>query len=191
MESSSTRGHLAEVSHFLSIQSAGSVDTFVQEICNTFSLGGSVFVCGNGGSSALALHLVTDLVKVAIDNGKNFPTFALGSNSALTTMISNDYGYKEVFTLELKATGKEGDLLIAISSSGNSENILNVVRFANEVGIKTIGLVGFDGGRLAELCSSYVHVRTPLGKYAVVEDVHSTICHDIALQVRYATEALQ
>jgi len=190
METPTNANHLSEVSELLSIQSIESVNRFVREIYDTLINGGSLFVCGNGGSSAIAFHFVTDLVKIAIDTKISFPVFALGSNPALMTMISNDYGYEANFELELKAIGRQRDTLFAISSSGNSKNILNAVDFANEFGIKTIGLVGFDGGLLAPRCTSILQVETPIGCYARVEDVHSTICHDISIKLREIMEKL-
>jgi len=188
METPTNQAHFSEVSELLSIQSTESVNRLVKDIYDTLINGRSLFVCGNGGSSAIASHFVTDLVKIAIDRKLTFPVFALGSNPALMTMISNDYGYEASFAYELKAIGRQRDTLFAISSSGNSKNILNVVDFANEVGIKTIGLVGFDGGLVAPRCSSILRVETPIGRYASVEDVHSTVCHDISIKLRAIVE---
>jgi D-sedoheptulose 7-phosphate isomerase len=176
--------HLVEVAKVLSVQSSEKIEKIVEKLKETFIRRGRLFVCGNGGSSSIALHLVTDLTKIAIENESHISAFALGVNPSLSTMISNDYGFEFCFELELKANGRFGDTLLAISSSGNSKNILNAVKYAESIGMETIGLVGFDGGNLVDSCKICLHVESQVGQYALVEDVHATICHDIAIKVR-------
>jgi D-sedoheptulose 7-phosphate isomerase len=105
---------------------------------------------------------------------------ALTSNSALISAISNDIGFENIFSHQLIRKAEPGDLCILISASGNSENLINAVTACKEIGIKTIGLLGFDGGKLANLVDSSIIVRTKIGKYGPVEDVQLAICHALS-----------
>jgi len=183
------QSYFDEMARILSMHSSEIIDQIVEKVNETFLNGGRLFVCGNGGSAAISMHLVTDLMKISIDTDTRVFAHALGTNPALMTMISNDYGFENSFSLELKACGREGDALLTISSSGNSLNILNAVKHATDFGIDTICLVGFDGGSLSRSCKICLHVETPLGQYALVEDMHSMICHEIASRFRRALES--
>ena len=109
-----------------------------------------VFIFGNGGSAATALHFACDLGKGTIEKGKpRFKVWALTGNQPLLSALANDWGYASVFVEQLESLAERGDIAIAISGSGNSENVLKAVSLAREKGLTTIGIVGFDGGQLA------------------------------------------
>ena len=110
---------------------------------------------------------------------------SLADNVATLTALANDRGYDEVFVYQLKAFFEPADVLIAISASGNSSNVLNAAIFANEHGGTTIGFVGFDGGRLKPLCHHVLHVATAVGDYGVVEDVHLVFDHALTGCLRH------
>ena len=148
--------------------------------------GNTVYSAGNGGSAATASHITADLSWGRRMEGEARPrAVSLVSNSPLMTALANDSGYAEVFVEQLKSGFKEGDILIAISASGNSENVLRAVQYVNDNGGSTIGLVGFDGGRLKAGCRLCVHVPTPVGAYELVEDIHHAVCHMLASYLKY------
>ena len=141
----------------------------------------SIWIFGNGGSASTAEHFETDLSFVRYDS-KNLKikASALTGNSALITAIANDIGFKNVFSHQLQRRATKGDLCIVISASGNSLNLINGIKVAKQIGLKSIGLLGFDGGELSRQVDFSITVKTEIGKYGPVEDVHLAICHAIS-----------
>jgi D-sedoheptulose 7-phosphate isomerase len=141
--------------------------------------GRQVFVCGNGGSAFTASHFATDLVKGAsYGHGARFRVLPLTDSLGTITAYANDVSYDVVFEEQLKNFARPGDLLIAISGSGNSPNVLRAVEYANQSGCRTIGLSGRDGGRLAQLVQLNILAADPhMGR---IEDVHMFVCHMMA-----------
>lgn len=138
-----------------------------------------VFICGNGGSSATAAHTVNDLVKAPTTIGKkSLRAVCLSDNVPLMMAVANDVDYADVFVVPLRAFFQPGDVVIGISGSGNSENVLRAIRYANDNGGVTIGLCGFAGGTLRELAHTAIHV--PSDHYGKVEDAHCVVCHCLA-----------
>ncbi len=139
-------------------------------------VGSTVFTIGNGGSAATASHLACDLAKGAIVPGRpRFRVIALTDNVPLMTAWSNDVAYEDVFAEQLKGLMGRGDVVVAISGSGNSSNVLRAVNLARRMGGITIGLSGFDGGRLSALVD--VPIVVPNHCMEQIEDVHVTLCH--------------
>jgi D-sedoheptulose 7-phosphate isomerase len=139
-----------------------------------------IFFIGNGGSAATASHFAQDLGEVGRKVGREgFKTLSLTENISSISAIGNDYGYGEIFVLQMKELFCRGDVLVAISASGNSPNVVKAVEYAKRSGGKTIGLVGFDGGKLKELCDHVVHVRSQKWEYGPVEDIHMILDHMI------------
>lgn len=138
-----------------------------------------VFVCGNGGSAATASHLVCDLVKGASHGQqRRFRIMALTDAMPTVTAYANDVGYEAVFVEHLKNFARSGDLVIAISGSGGSPNVVAAVAYANHAGCRTIALTGRDGGELGRLARLHLNVPEPhMGR---IEDVHMTLCHMLA-----------
>lgn len=128
-----------------------------------------ILICGNGGSAATASHMVTDLSR------RQFRAISLNENAPVLTALSNDISYDDVFNCQLPYLSDPGDLLIAISASGNSKNILTVLNAAKDFDVTTIGLLGFDGGKAAEIANFSIIV--PSDHYGIVEDIHLTINH--------------
>ena len=139
--------------------------------------GRKILFIGNGGSAATASHFANDLGYGTRTWQKPFRALALTDNVAVLTAIANDYAYDEVFTKQLQVIMRPGDVLVAISASGNSPNVVKAVEYAKSCGNETIGLVGFDGGKLAALCAKKILVETKKGEYGPVEDVHMVIDH--------------
>ena len=148
--------------------------------------GNTVYCVGNGGSAATALHIAADLSwGRRMGNEKRPKAISLVANSPIITALANDVGYGEVFVEQLKGLFTQGDVVVAISASGNSENVLRAAEFANSRGGTSVGLVGFDGGKLKELSTHCIHVPTRPGAYELVEDVHHAVCHMLASYLKY------
>ena len=138
----------------------------------------TLFLAGNGGSAATASHAACDLSKtIAGENRKAIRAICLNDNVPLLTAWANDSGYKEVFSGQLKNLGQKGDMFIAISASGNSENILEALAAAKQMGMETFGFLGFDGGKAKSLADDFLLV--PVQDFGIVEDIHMIIFHMI------------
>jgi D-sedoheptulose 7-phosphate isomerase len=138
-----------------------------------------IFVCGNGGSASTASHFACDIVKGASYNRESrFRIMALTDSMATITAYSNDVSYDCVFAEQLKNFAQPGDLVMCISGSGNSPNVLRAMEYANSIGCKTIALTGRDGGKLGPLAQLGIQVAVPhMGR---IEDAHMIVCHMIA-----------
>lgn len=144
-----------------------------------------VFVIGNGGSAANASHLAQDLSKgtlVDIERQPRFSVMSLTDNVSMLTAIANDIGYERVFDLQLRQFAQPGDVLVAISGSGNSPNILKAAAYAREAGLVLIAVTGFDGGALMPLADVRLHV--PLNHMCQSEAVHAVLFHLLADELR-------
>jgi D-sedoheptulose 7-phosphate isomerase len=138
-----------------------------------------IFVCGNGGSASTASHFACDIVKGASYNrDSRFRIMALTDSMATITAYSNDVSYDCIFVEQLKNFARPGDLVMCISGSGNSPNVLRAMEYANSIGCKTIALTGMDGGKLGPLAQLGIQVAVPhMGR---IEDAHMIVCHMIA-----------
>ena len=144
-----------------------------------------LFVCGNGGSAAIANHLLCDVAKgVQTDTGVLPRVMSLSSNLEMVTAIANDIAFEDCFLYQLRTAARAGDLLMTISSSGDSENIVRALRWAAESDMESIALTGFDGGRAAPLATVNLHVDGD--NCGVIEDTHQSIMHMIAQFLRQA-----
>lgn len=138
----------------------------------------TVFLIGNGGSAAVASHFVSDLsVHCTAKGQRGLRVYALTDNVSSITAIGNDFCFEDVFSRQLEAQMRPGDLVIALSVSGNSANILRAVEYANAHGGVTFSCTGFDGGRLKPLSQRCIHVESARKEYGVVEDVFCAILH--------------
>jgi len=141
---------------------------------------GKIYVIGNGGSASTASHIVNDLgIGLSKKNIMYFNIESLADNCSVCTAISNDIGYENIFYEQIKNRLKKNDILIAISCSGNSSNIIKAAKYANKQGIKVIGLTGFNGGILKKISNFNFHVKTEIGEYGIVEDLHMIFNHII------------
>ena len=137
---------------------------------------GRIYICGNGGSAATASHFQNDFNKgVSEYIDVPFRFYCLNDNMATIMAIANDIGYDEVFRFQLRNNLEENDVLVAISGSGNSPNVINAVQYAKEQGCKIIGLTGFTGGKLKEM--SDISLHAPVNSMQVTEDIHMIFDH--------------
>jgi D-sedoheptulose 7-phosphate isomerase len=148
--------------------------------------GGTVYACGNGGSATQATHFTAELVgRFNKRDKKAVPAFSLADNTAVTTAVSNDYGFEELFARQLEGLGRPGDCLLALSTSGNSENIVRACRVARRNGLKVFAFTGQGGGQVASLCDDimmFPETDTPRIQEAHLVSLH-TICWLIERQM--------
>lgn len=147
--------------------------------------GNTIFVAGNGGSAATANHFANDLIWGT--RGPQAPlvkAFSLSANISSVTALGNDAGYENVFVEQLKNWLQPQDVVILISASGNSPNVVKAAQFAKEHRAIAVGLTGFDGGLLKQICDTTIHVASPKGDYCPVEDVHMALCHMLTTYLR-------
>jgi len=161
----------------------GAITETATLISDAFKDGGKLMVVGNGGSAADAQHLVAEFVNRFQIERPPLPALALTTDSSVLTSIGNDYDFSLVFSKQVKALGKAGDVLLAISTSGNSTNILEAVAAAKALEIKTITMTGGDGGKLSKLADISLNVEATVT--ARVQEVHITIGHIICELVDY------
>ena len=168
---------------FLTKKNAALVVEASELVAAAFSAGGKLMVCGNGGSAADAQHIVAEFVNRFEIERPPLPAIALTTDTSVITSIGNDYDFKEIFAKQVKALGKEGDVLLAISTSGNSANVLAAVIAAKKLGIKTISFTGGDGGKLATKADIAINVNAK--STARVQEVHITAGHVLCQLVDY------
>ena len=171
---------LAEASGLIDLK---AIDVAAQTLLDGVKKGARIYCCGNGGSAAIADHLTCDFVKgVRTDTHLHPHVTSLVSTVSLVTAISNDIGYGEAFRFQLESLAKPGDILMAISSSGNSPNIVNAIDWAKNNSVTSIALTGFSGGKAAQMAD--VNILVPCNNYGIVEDLHQSIMHILAQYLR-------
>ena len=139
----------------------------------------TLFVCGNGGSASTSSHFVCDMIKGAsYKRGKRFRMMALNDSLPTLTAYSNDVSYEIAFVEQLKNFAREDDVVMAISGSGNSPNVLQAIEYANSIGCKTVAMTGRDGGKLGKLAQ--LNLQVPVPHMGRIEDAHMIMCHMIA-----------
>ncbi len=140
-----------------------------------------ILVCGNGGSASDAQHFAAEIIGRFETTRKALPAVALTTDTSVLTALGNDFGFDTIFARQVQGLGSAGDVLLGISTSGNSQNVINAVEQAKECGVKTIGLLGNEGGTLAPMCDISIVVRHPVT--ARIQEVHIFILHFIAFVV--------
>lgn len=183
-ESAGIKEYLESYSAYITRLLSGLDYAVIEKITACFlrarSRKATIFFIGNGGSAATASHFAQDLGEVGRKaDTASFRTICLNESVSFMTALANDYGYEEVFAGQLGNLFKRQDVLVAISASGNSPNVVEAVKLAKKLKGITIGLVGFDGGKLASLCDYVLKVTTNKGEYGPVEDIHLILDHII------------
>lgn len=146
---------------------------------------GTLYVCGNGGSAAISNHLACDHGKLLATDTDLLPhVHSLATNIEVITAIANDITFDEIFVHQLRLLAKTGDVVMTISSSGDSENVVRAASWAVENGLELIALTGFDGGRTARLASVNLHVEG--NNYGIIEDIHQSLMHLMGQFLRHA-----
>lgn len=153
------------------------IGCFINTLLDARSRGAMIFFIGNGGSAATASHFANDLAIGTNDYEQPFRVISLTDNVPVITALGNDFGYDEIFVRQLRVCGKKGDVLVGISASGNSANLINAFNFANLAGIKTVALTAFDGGEMKSIADEGIHVPTEAKEYGPAEDAHMILDH--------------
>lgn len=165
----------ARVKKAMAESMVGEIEQTVRFIVAAYKAGGKVVLFGNGGSAADAQHLAGELVGRFMLKRQAFPAIALTTNTSTLTALANDYGYEAVFSRQVEALVNEKDVVIAISTSGDSPNVIEAIKLAKVKGAKTIGLTGGDGGKLAEVANLALIV--PSDSTPRIQEAHITIGH--------------
>ena len=162
---------IADPKNIDAIEKAGSI------LSDAFKKGNKVISCGNGGSMCDAMHFAEELSGRFRENRKALPAISISDPSHITC-VGNDYGFDKIFSRFIEGVGMKGDVLVAISTSGNSANVINAIAAAKEKGMSVIGLTGKDGGKIAAMCD--VEIRAPHSKYADrVQEIHIKVIHTL------------
>jgi phosphoheptose isomerase len=172
-----------EIARAASSVEPAALDRAATILLEAYTRGAAVFSCGNGGSAAISNHLQCDHLKgirVATDLAPR--VVSLSTNIEILTAIANDMGYEDVFTYQLQSQARAGDVLIAVSSSGRSPNIVRALIWARDNGLRTIALTGFSGGDAKAVAEVAIHVDAT--NYGIVEDVHQAVMHALAQYIR-------
>ena len=154
-------------------------------LAEAYTRGARMFSCGNGGSASIANHVQCDHVKGVRTTTDLAPqVLSLSTNVELLTAIANDMGYENVFVYQLQSQSRPGDVLMAVSSSGRSANIVRALEWARDHGLRTIAITGFDGGQARTVAEVSLHVECT--NYGVVEDLHQAVMHALAQYIRHS-----
>lgn len=161
--------------NFTALSSLPTIQQAVDVLIQSYDKGGKSLFCGNGGSAGDAQHLAAEFLGRYLIDRPSIPAIALTVDTSAITAIGNDYGYDHVFARQLSGLGQSGDVLVGISTSGNSVNVINAIETAQQMGIKTIGLTGESGGQMATLCDVCICVPSPHTNH--IQEMHIAIGH--------------
>jgi D-sedoheptulose 7-phosphate isomerase len=169
----------ADLKNLMAETMADKIGLAAEKLASTIRNGGKAIFCGNGGSAADSQHLATELVVrlSSKNNRRALPAISLTTNSSILTACANDYGFDEIFSRQVEALGNKGDILLAISTSGNSKNVIKAVEAARKIGIVTIGFLGCGGGKLAGIVD--LPLVIPSDDAQRVQEAHITVGHII------------
>jgi D-sedoheptulose 7-phosphate isomerase len=171
------RGYLEYLQVVLRRIDPAEIGRFIGTLLDARERSATIFFIGNGGSAATASHFANDLSIGTNSYDKPFRAFSLTDNVPILTAIGNDFGYEEIFVRQLRALGKSGDVLIGISASGNSPNLIKAFEYASSIGINTVAITAFDGGKMKTLAGQGIHVPTESKEYGPAEDAHLVLDH--------------
>jgi len=168
-----------------------AVSEFIALLLRVRQNSGSVYFIGNGGSASTASHFANDLSIGTNSFKKPLRALSLNDNMSIVTAIANDYGYSEIFVKQLQVLAKPNDMLVAISASGNSSNLIKAIEYANDNKIFTVGLTAFDGGLMKSICKLNIHIPTNIKEYGPAEDMHMLLDHLIGayLKIYFSNES--
>ena len=168
--------------HILTSNNLLDLSDLIEEICSlslkTIQNGNTILLCGNGGSASDSIHISSELVGKFEKNRKAISSISLSSNISNITAIANDFGFEHIFSRQIEAIGKKGDLLIAISTSGNSQNILNAINYAKLNGLTVVAMTGADGGKINEI--DCITLKVPNSNVARIQEMHILVGHIIS-----------
>ena len=153
------------------------IGQFIETLLDARERGATIFFIGNGGSTATASHFANDIAIGTNSYEKPFRAVSLTDSNAIITAVGNDFGFEEIFVRQLRVLGRAGDVVVAISASGNSPNLIRAFDYAKSIGIKTVAITAFDGGKIKQMADEGVHVPTAPKEYGPAEDAHMVLDH--------------
>lgn len=154
-----------------------AIGRFIDILLDARQRGAAIYFIGNGGSAATASHFANDLAYGTNSYDKPFRIISLTDNQAIITALANDFGYEEIFVRQLRIVGRPGDVVVGISASGNSPNLLRAFEYAKTAGIRTVAITAFDGGKMKAMADDGIHVPTEPKEYGPAEDAHMVLDH--------------
>lgn len=154
-----------------------AIGQFIQTLLDARERGAAIYFIGNGGSAATASHFANDLAVGTNSYDKPFRAISLTDNQAIITALGNDFGFEEIFSRQLRLLGVAGDVVVGVSASGNSPNLLRTFEYAKSAGIKTVAITAFDGGKMKQMADQCIHVATAPKEYGPAEDAHMILDH--------------
>lgn len=169
------QGYLRDFAAILDALDVDALERVVERLRRARDSNATVFIAGNGGSAATASHFANDLGKATKRSGRSIRVMSLCDNASWMTALANDEGYERVFSGQLENFAQAGDVLVVISASGNSPNLVDAAALATSRGVDTVALVGFDGGELLTMATLALHIESELGAYGLVETAHSLV----------------
>jgi len=175
-----SKSYLEYLHKVLTSISFSEIDDFVKILLEARERGSSIYFIGNGGSAATASHFANDIAIGSREYQKPFRAISLCDNQAMITAIGNDDGYEKIFSQQLRVLLKKQDVVVSISASGNSPNLIHAINTAKRMGGITVGISAFDGGKMKELVDFSVHVPSEKGEYGPAEDAHMVLDHLVA-----------
>jgi len=187
MDWNRTAEETLSVLHFVLGTLRPRIEEMAAVLRQCISSGGKVLICGNGGSAADAQHFAAELVNRFMRDRRPYPAIALTTDTSVLTSIANDYGYEHVFSKQVRALGRTGDILVAISTSGNAVNVCRAVEAARDMGLRSFGLTGGSGGRLSGLVDVSLCV-SPVSTVARIQEGHELIIHLVCQLVEEGLE---
>lgn len=170
-------GYLTHLIDVINRLDRNEIAAFIETLIKAREGGRRIFFVGNGGSASTASHFANDIAIGTRSWKKPFKAISLCDNVSILTALGNDYGYEDIFVRQLETLFEPEDVVVAISASGNSPNVIKAVEYANSNGGVSVGLTGFDGGKLRQAARISILVPTDKGEYGPVEDVHMIIDH--------------
>ena len=169
--------YIEYLSRVLKAINPNEISEFIDVLLNARKYGNNIFFIGNGGSAATASHFANDLAIGTNSYEKPVRAISLSDNQAIITAIGNDFGYEDIFFRQLQALGSSGDVVVGISASGNSPNLIKAFNYAKQAQMKTFAITAFDGGKMKLIADAGIHVPTGLKEYGPAEDAHMVMDH--------------
>ena len=175
-----SKSYLQYLNKVLSGIALNEIEDFVKVLLEARERGSNIFFIGNGGSAATASHFANDIAIGSREFDKPFRVISLCDNQAVITAIANDDGYEKIFSQQLRVLLKKQDVVVSISASGNSPNLIHAINTTKKMGAISVGISAFDGGKMKDLVDFSLHVPSEKGEYGPAEDAHMVLDHLVA-----------
>jgi D-sedoheptulose 7-phosphate isomerase len=170
------KNYTNKLSRAMNLEAIDDIQTLAEALLEAWIGGRSIYLCGNGGSAGNAIHLANDLIYGAgVKNGVGLRAEALSANAAVLTCLGNDIGYDNIYSEQIRVKGNPGDVLVILSGSGNSPNVVNAIEVGNSIGMKTFAILGFSGGRCKDLAQHSIHFE--VDDMQIAEDLQLIVGH--------------